>query len=201
MAIQRCITLTLHHQGARAAPWQACSDHRYHRFSGQGGPRKLIRAVPDIGAIHLLIRGSKRHPDARSRSWKKLQPRRCLTVFAQDDRAFETFLEERIHCVTGEVTEAGFGIGQEDYRKLATELDAVINSAASVNFREELDKALAINTLCLRNIAGLVDLNPKLAVLQVSTCYVNGMNSGQVTESVIKPAGEAVPRSRTATMR
>src|SRR5690554_7657511 len=62
------------------------------------------------------------------------------------------------------------------------ELDAVINSAASVNFREELDKALTINTLCLENIAQLARMNPALAVLQVSTCYVNGMNSGRSEE-------------------
>ena len=165
-------------------------------FLGKVVLEKLIRAVPDIGAIYLLIRGNKRHPDARSRFLEEIATSSVFDRLREaDSEAFDAFLEERIHCVTGEVTEAGFGIGQEDYRKLATELDAVINSAASVNFREELDKALAINTLCLRNIAGLVDLNPKLAVLQVSTCYVNGMNSGQVTESVIKPAGEAVPRS------
>lgn len=167
-------------------------------FLGKVVLEKLIRAVPDIGAIYLLIRGgNKRHPDARSRFLEEIATSSVFDRLREaDSEAFDAFLEERIHCVTGEVTEAGFGIGQEDYRNLATELDAVINSAASVNFREELDKALAINTLCLRNIAGLVDLNPKLAVLQVSTCYVNGMNSGgQVTESVIKPAGEAVPRS------
>lgn len=79
--------------------------------------------------------------------------------------------------------------------ELAGSIDAVINSAASVNFREELDKALSINTLCLENIAELARQNPSLAVVQVSTCYVNGMNSGQITESVIKPAGEEIPRN------
>lgn len=165
-------------------------------FLGKVVLEKLIRAVPDIGAIYLLIRGNKRHPDARSRFLEEVATSSVFERLREaDSEAFDTFLEERVHCVTGEVTEAYFGLGQEGYRKLATELDAVINSAASVNFREELDKALSINTLCLRNVAGLVDLNPQLAVLQVSTCYVNGMNSGQVTESVIKPAGEAVPRS------
>lgn len=80
-------------------------------------------------------------------------------------------------------------------QELAGSIDAVINSAASVNFREELDKALSINTVCLENIAELARQNPSLAVVQVSTCYVNGMNSGQITESVIKPAGEEIPRS------
>ncbi|MGC8121674.1 fatty acyl-CoA reductase [Marinobacter sp. VGCF2001] len=165
-------------------------------FLGKVVLEKLIRAVPDIGGIYLLIRGNRRHPDARARFLEEIA---TSSVFdrlrAADAEALDAFLDERIHCVTGEVTEPCFGLGEEPYRKLAEDMDAVINSAASVNFREELDKALAINTLSLNNIVGLADLNPELAVLQVSTCYVNGMNSGQVTEAVIKPAGESVPRS------
>ncbi|WP_029653149.1 fatty acyl-CoA reductase [Marinobacter daepoensis] len=165
-------------------------------FLGKVVLEKLIRTVPDIGGVYLLIRGNKRHPDARTRFLEEIATSSVFDRLRESDAdGFELFLEERVHCITGEVTEPEFGLGDEACRKLAGELDAVINSAASVNFREELDKALAINTLCLRNIAGLVDLNPALAVIQVSTCYVNGMNSGQVSESVIKPAGEAVPRS------
>jgi len=165
-------------------------------FLGKVVLEKLIRSVPDIGGIYLLIRGNKRHPDARSRFDNEIATSSVFDRLRSVDADwFETFLEERVHCITGEVTEPCFGLGEDACQKLAGELDAVINSAASVNFREELDKALMINTLCLENIAGLARRNTRLAVLQVSTCYVNGMNSGPVTESVIKPAGESIPRS------
>ncbi len=165
-------------------------------FLGKVVLEKLIRAVPDIGGIHLLIRGNKRHPDAHSRFLNEIA---TSSVFerlrAEDNEAFELFLDEKVHCISGEVTEPAFGLPESRYRELAQSLDAVINSAASVNFREELDKALRINTLCLDNIAGLAVENPQLAVLQVSTCYVNGMNSGQVPETVIQPAGQPLPRN------
>lgn len=165
-------------------------------FLGKVVLEKLIRCAPDIGGIYLLIRGNKRHPDARSRFLNEIATSSVFDRLREADTdAFDTFIEDRIHCITGEVTEPAFGLGDEACARLAGTLDAVINSAASVNFREELDKALSINTLCLNNIARLARLNPKLAVLQVSTCYVNGMNSGQVSESVIKPAGEAIPCS------
>lgn len=165
-------------------------------FLGKVVLEKLIRAVPDIGGIHLLIRGNKRHPDARGRFLDEIATSSVFEHLRHEDNdAFETFVEERVHCVTGEVTEPMFGLSSDQFQKLANGIDAVINSAASVNFREELDKALAINTCCLDNVAELARQNSKLAVLQVSTCYVNGMNSGQVTETVIKPAGEAIPRS------
>ena len=165
-------------------------------FLGKVVLEKLIRTVPDIGGVHLLIRGNKRHPDARGRFLNEIA---TSSVFerlrAEDSEGFEAFIEDKVHCVTGEVTEPCFGLPRKDFNTLASGLDAVINSAASVNFREELDKALAINTLCLDNLAELALSNRELTVIQVSTCYVNGMNAGQVTESVIKPAGEAIPRS------
>lgn len=165
-------------------------------FLGKVVLEKLMRAVPGIGGIHLLIRGNKRHPDARSRFLDEIATSSVFDRLREErPEAFEAFLEERLHCVTGEVTQPGFGLEPKAVQELAGSIDAVINSAASVNFREELDKALSINTVCLENIAELARQNPSLAVVQVSTCYVNGMNSGQITESVIKPAGEEIPRS------
>ena len=114
-------------------------------FLGKVVLEKLIRAVPDIGGIYLLIRGNKRHPDARSRFLNEIATSSVFDRLREaDTEAFDAFLEDRIHCVTGEVTEPGFGLGEPACRKLAMELDAVINSAASVNFREELDKALTV---------------------------------------------------------
>lgn len=165
-------------------------------FLGKVILEKLIRAVPDIGGIHLLIRGNKRYPVARERFTNEIATSSVFERLRHDDNeAFENFIDGRIHCITGEVTEPRFGLTPDRFKALAGQVDAFINSAASVNFREELDKALKINTLCLDNVAALADLNERMAVIQVSTCYVNGKNSGQVTESVIKPAGESIPRS------
>ncbi|NWN92575.1 NAD-dependent epimerase/dehydratase family protein [Marinobacter adhaerens] len=165
-------------------------------FLGKVVLEKLIRSVPDIGGIHLLIRGNRKHPDAHSRFLNEIAASSVFDRLRQEHGdGFEALLEARIHCVTGEVTQPGFGLSPEALQKLAGTVDIVINSAASVNFREELDKALAINTLCLENIAGLARENPELAVVQVSTCYVNGKNAGQVTETVIKPEGEEILRS------
>ncbi|HLV78305.1 MAG TPA: fatty acyl-CoA reductase [Marinobacter sp.] len=165
-------------------------------FLGKVVLEKLLRAVPDIGGIYLLIRGNKRNAEARDRFLNEIA---VSSVFdrlrADDPEAFEALIEQKLHCITGEVTEPAFGLSEAAFGQLAGELDAVINSAASVNFREELDKALAINTLCLHNVARLAGHNPTLAVLQVSTCYVNGMNAGQVAETVIRPAGEAIPQA------
>ncbi|CAN0604575.1 unnamed protein product, partial [Ectocarpus sp. 12 AP-2014] len=107
-------------------------------FLGKVVLEKLIRAVPDIGGIHLLIRGNKRHPNARDRFVHEIATSSVFEHLRKEDNdAFETFLEERVHCITGEVTQPRFGLPAERFTSLANRVDAFINSAASVNFREE----------------------------------------------------------------
>src|SRR5690606_38840668 len=66
------------------------------------------------------------------------------------------------------------------------DVDLIINAAASVDFREPLSEALNTNTLCLHTIADLA-LIRKIPVVHVSTCYVNGYNSGDIAEQVGPP--------------
>ncbi len=165
-------------------------------FLGKAVLEKIVRAIPDVGGLYLLVRGNARHPEARERFYSEIA---SASVFehlrGEDQEGFEAFLEERVHCVKGELTRPRFGLGEMEYRQLASRIDLVINSAASVNFREELDKALTINTLCLDNVAGFARDGGNIPVVQVSTCYVNGMNSGEIAEDVVKPAGAEIPRS------
>src|SRR5205814_7325923 len=66
--------------------------------------------------------------------------------------------------------------------------------AASVNFREELDRALAINALALRGLTRLARLAGAAPLIQVSTCYVNGHRRGLIAEEISPPAHAAMPR-------
>ena len=54
-------------------------------FLGKVVLEKLIRAVPDIGGIHLLIRGNKRHPDARDRFFEEIATSSVFDRLRQDD--------------------------------------------------------------------------------------------------------------------
>lgn len=159
-------------------------------FVGKVLLEKIIREIPEIGGIYLLIRGNKKYPDADNRFLHEIA---CTSIFdrlkLENTRAFESFCHQKIHCVTGEVTEPFFGVGRERFEELAGNVDLVINSAASVNFREELDVALKINTLSLSNIVEFSRLGGNMPVLQVSTCYVNGFNKGFMPESNVTPAG------------
>jgi nucleoside-diphosphate-sugar epimerase len=159
---------------------------------------KLIRTVPDLGRIVLLVRAGE-HGDARARFEREIA---ASSVFdhlrAVRPAWLERFLAERVECVTGEITAPGFGLPPDRFAALARDVDIVVNAAASVDFREPLDQALAINTLSLRHVTAFARA-AGAPLVHVSTCYVNGYNRGEMREQIVAPAsaaGGSIPRHR-----
>ncbi len=157
---------------------------------------KLIRTVPDVGRIVLLIRAGT-HGDARTRFEREVA---ASSVFdhlrAVRPAWLERFLAERVECVTGEITEGDFGLAPARFAELARGVDVVVNAAASVDFREPLDEALAINTLSLRHVTAFARV-ADAPLVHVSTCYVNGYHRGEMREEIVGPARgtrDAMPR-------
>lgn len=149
---------------------------------------KLIRTVPELRGVILLIRGGK-DGGARERFQRQVASSSIFDSLRAERGAWlERFFDERVECVTGEVTEAHFGLDEKHFRELAARTDLVINAAASVNFREPLDQALAINTLSLRQLTALAR-EAGAPLLQVSTCYVHGFHRGDIPEIMLHPPG------------
>lgn len=150
----------------------------------------LIRQVPEIAEFVLLIRGNREYPSAQERFQGEVLSSSIFEPLRVQDPGNLYFLcNEKIRCITGEATEPNFGLGEQEFSELASSVDIVVNSAASVNFREEMDQALSINALCLLNMTKLVKMAGNIPFIQVSTCYVNGYNEGHMYEEVVKPFG------------
>jgi alcohol-forming fatty acyl-CoA reductase len=163
-------------------------------FLGKVVLEKLIRTVPDIEGIYLLMRGNRHYREVRERFEQEIAGSSIFdTLRNTKGEWFDAFCKNKVHCVAGEATEPRFGLSRTAFMTLAGELDGIINSAASVNFREELDKALSINTNSLRNIVELAEAAGNIPVIQVSTCYVNGFNQGDMLEEIVSPAGTELP--------
>jgi fatty acyl-CoA reductase len=149
---------------------------------------KLIRTVPGLKGVILLIRGG-RDGDARERFRREVAGSSIFdTLRAERGPWLDRFFDEQVECVTGDVTEPHFGLGAERFLELAVRTGLVINAAASVNFREPLDQALAINTLSLHHLTALARA-AGAPLVQVSTCYVNGYRRGDILEDNHCPPG------------
>lgn len=165
-------------------------------FLGKVILEKLIRSVPDVAGITLLIRGNRRYPTAEERFRAEVATSSVFDQLRQEQpQVFEAFLNDRITCISGEITEERLGLERDSYEALAASIDVVINSAASVNFREALDKALTINTYCLETLADLAQAAGNVPFIQISTCYVNGRNAGTIKERPGSSATGKISRS------
>lgn len=164
-------------------------------FLGKVILEKLIRDVPDLGGLVLLIRGNRKYPCAKARFYAEVATSSVFDHLRETDPArLNDFLEQRTQCVAGEITQARFGLDEDAYQSLTETVDVVINSAASVNFREALDTAISINAMCLHNLADFAEDAGQAPVIQISTCYVNGYNQGKIAEEVAPPTSGLIPR-------
>ena len=167
-------------------------------FLGKVLLEKIMHSIPNVSKLYLLVRGSDKYKTGKERFNAEIT---CSSIFdslrTQNLEAFESFCEQKVHIVSGELTEPLFGLPENEFNALSEKLDLIVNSAASVNFREELDKALKINTLCLNNIILLSQRGGNLPVVHVSTCYVHGFNKGEIYEEIMAPAKEPFPQSET----
>lgn len=164
-------------------------------FVGKAVLEKLLREVPEVGSIVLLLRGSKRYADALERFEKEVA---SSSVFerlrSENPEQFQRLCDEKLEPISAEVTQDYFGLEEGAFTALAQGVDLVINCAASVNFREPLDKALQINTYSLNALADFCLRAKKCAFLQVSTCYVHGHHTGLIGEKNHPPATLSLPR-------
>ena len=165
-------------------------------FVGKVLLEKVLRSVPTVERIYLLIRGNRRFPSAVERFQNEVAMSSVFDLLkGQGEAEFERLCERKLRFVSGELTAERFGLSEAAFNELAFDVDLVINSAASVNFREPLDDALATNALSLHNIIQLTHVR-KTPVVHVSTCYVNGYHEGLISESVAGPSN--APLSRAA---
>lgn len=163
-------------------------------FLGKAILEKLLREVPDVGQIYVLVRAGK-GMDAQARYLASVQGSSIFDRLREQLGAgFEAFMAGKITVIDGEITEPCFGMAPEAFARLASRLDLIINSAASVNFREALDQALSINTFCLNNIIALSKAAGSIPVMQISTCYVNGFNRGLMPEQLVSPSSGLLTR-------
>jgi thioester reductase-like protein len=127
--------------------------------------------------LNLLVR-ARDEREAERRLWRALQ-------LHMDFAPFHHYLRSRITIFRGDLTEPGFGLAADDYRKLVQTTDSVIHCAASLNRKSE-KSCLNVNlrgTLQVIQLAAAArDLHGLRRFSHVSTVAVAGQRSNEVVE-------------------
>ncbi len=143
----------------------------------------LLEYVPDLGRITLLVRPRS----ARKRALQRVEEAFDTSpVFRrlrdQHGRDLGRWLGERVDALDADIEKPLCGLDAAALERLAS-ADLVVHSAGLTDFSPDPLRALAVN------VAGALhasDLAKALEVphVHVSTCYVAGVNDGEVAEEL-----------------
>ncbi|MFN0152071.1 MAG: AMP-binding protein [bacterium] len=163
---------------------------------------KILFEAPDVGRLYLLIRAKKRGGSgaaamtAQARLEKEVLDSPAMSrLRARAGDGYVAFVREKARAVAGDLSLPDLGLSPDDRARLQSEVDVVINSAATVVFDERIDQALALNTHGPRRLVEFAKGAKKRPVfVQISTCYVCGKRVGLVPEALAETPVPDGPR-------
>jgi alcohol-forming fatty acyl-CoA reductase len=168
-------------------------------FIGKVWLANLLTELPEIGRVHLLIRGH-RSATALERFERMVSESPVFDQLAEQhgDR-FAEFLRERVEVVAGDASKPGLGLTPEARQRLGKSLDLIVNSAGLTDFNPDLRDALAMNVHATDHLLHFLHECDHAALLHLSTCYAVGRRDGRILEDFSNnytPAGVAAFNAR-----
>src|ERR1700684_519600 len=151
-------------------------------FIGKVWLANLLTELPEIGRVHLLIRGH-RTATALQRFERMVSESPVFDLLAErhGDR-FADFLRERVEVVAGDASKPGLGLAPEARLRLGRSLDLIVNSAGLTDFNPDLRDALAMNVDATDHLLHFLDQCDHGSLLHLSTCYAIGRRDGRILE-------------------
>jgi len=119
-------------------------------FVGKVVLEKIIRSLGNFKKLFVMVR-AKKNMSVRERFEKEILSAEIFDpLFAADPNLAQS-LREKVVPVAGDLIIDQLGLSLEDRAMVTSEIDLVINVAASVNFDDPLLDAIQINYFgCLR---------------------------------------------------
>ncbi|KAI3842124.1 hypothetical protein MKW92_044629 [Papaver armeniacum] len=156
---------------------------------------KVLRVQPNVKHLFLLLRDV----DASSptqRLNKDVTGKELFRVLRQQHGlAFDSFISEKVTPIFGDVSLENLGIKDSDLeKKMHKEIHLVANFAATTNFNDRYDVALAVNTMGAKHVLNFAEKCENLELfLHVSTAFVcPGETPGVILE---KPLSQTLKES------
>lgn len=152
-------------------------------FVGQVFLETLLRNFPTCH-VYLLIRAKDAEAGWERLSNEVISSRLFAGLRESLGSEYSKELSQRVTCVVGDLTKPRYGMDEIAFAHLASNIDVVVGSAASVRFDETLEKAIATNIYGALNTMQLA-MAAKCPMVQVSTAYVSGVREGEIKERIV----------------
>ncbi|TKW34624.1 hypothetical protein SEVIR_2G317800v4 [Setaria viridis] len=166
-------------------------------FLGKLLVEKILRVEPGVKKLYLLVRA----PDdvaAEQRMLHEIIGTELFSVLREEHGAdFQSFIKEKISPLAGDIIHENLGLESTQAKQLLEEIDIIVNGAATTNFYERYDVALASNTLGTVNVCKFAKQCSHLKLLlHVSTAYVASCKQkGRILEKPLQ-MGQTLKKGR-----
>src|SRR5215472_1259485 len=160
-------------------------------FLGKVLLERILWQLPLIRRIFLLTRP---HSSENVQVAAAIRAERAIfnspissRLRARYGERFEALVCEKVKIVAGDLSCPDLALVPGHLQELGSEVDVIINVAASVSFHERLDRAVNLNTLGPLYLLNFAKRFTNPTLLHVSTAYVSGRRTGFVSEQVLEP--------------
>lgn len=146
---------------------------------------KILRVQPNVKKLYLLIRAADAKSALQRFNTEAVAKDLFKLLKEKHGTNLQSFLSEKVAPVAGDITCEDMGIQEPDLKaEMWREIDVVVNVAATTDFDERYDVALALNTFGAKIVLNFAKkcVNIKL-FLHVSTAYVSGEKPGLMLET------------------
>ncbi|KAK1409995.1 hypothetical protein QVD17_36527 [Tagetes erecta] len=146
---------------------------------------KILRVQPNVKKLYLLVRATDAKSALQRFNTEAVDKDLFNCLKAKYGTNLQSFLSEKVTAVAGDITYENLGVKDSSLiEEMWGNVDVVVNVAATTNFDERYDVALALNTFGAKNVLNFAAkcTNIKL-LLHVSTAYVAGETPGLLLET------------------
>ncbi|CAO2177358.1 unnamed protein product [Urochloa humidicola] len=161
-------------------------------FLGKILVEKILRVQPHVHKMYLLVRAIDA-PSAKQRVQQEVIGTELFGLLRDKyGEGFDSFIQDKIVALAGDITGEDLGLDAPTLHDLAKDMDVIVNIAATTNFYERYDVALAVNVLGVKHLCQFAKQCANLKMLMhVSTAYVSGDSAEVILEKPLKP-GESL---------
>ncbi|XP_065869018.1 alcohol-forming fatty acyl-CoA reductase-like [Euphorbia lathyris] len=145
---------------------------------------KILRVQPNVKKLYLLVRAAD-DESAMRRLQDEIIEKDLFNVLREKyGSKLNSFISEKVRPLPGDISLEDLGVEDSKLKEeMWSEIDVMVNFAASINFEERYDVALSINTMGALNVLNFAKKCPNIKMLaHVSTAYVCGEDKGLILE-------------------
>ncbi|KAL6847748.1 hypothetical protein ACP4OV_021876 [Aristida adscensionis] len=148
---------------------------------------KILRVQPDVKKLFLLVRAADTSAAEQRVLNEVVGDELFGTLREKCGPSFHNFTREKISSLAGDIIDENLGLESSKLLELSKQIDIIVSGAATTNFYERYDVALASNVLGTQYVCKFATKCPNLKMfLHVSTAYAAREQQGILLEKPIQ---------------